>query len=201
MSWAEIKKAINSDFSTPLNTLITNFLNDSTYGLNAIKTQVVKNQNWYAKYGTSTTLASKTTETASISSSNKGIIITLLTVDIPESGMYQWSINGAIAGISDTAGSYTNKSGLNNAGASVYLQNTGSRYYDYGQSQGFKSNVDAELLSSTNYITSQNKSGYVYLQKGERVALRFGGNYSYSSGVYPWFKVASAYIKYVKQTI
>ena len=199
MSWAEIKKAVNSDFSTPLNTLITKSLNNSTYGLNAIKTQIVKNQNWYAKYGTSTTLASKTTETASISSSNNGIIITLLTVDIPESGMYQWSINGAIAGISNTAGSYTNKSGLTNANANVYLQRIGSRFKSYNDT--FRNSVDCELLSGTNYITSQNKSGYVYLQKGERVALRFGANYSYGSGNYPWYKVASAYLKYVKQTI
>ena len=176
-----------------------NYLANSTYGLNAIKTQVVKNQNWYAKYGTSTTLASKTTETAGISSNNTGIKITLLTVDIPESGMYQWSINGAIAGLSDTAGSYTNKSGLTNASAIVYLQKTGSRFNDYAN--GFKSDIDATLLSSTNYITSQNKSGYVYLQKGELVALRFGSAGNYNSGNYPWYKVASAYLKYVKQTI
>lgn len=199
MSWAEIKKAVNSDISTPLNTLITNFLNNSTYGLNAIKTQVVKNQNWYAKYGNTTTLASKTTETKGISSNHRGIIITLLTVDIPESGMYQWSINGAIAGISDTAGSYTNKSDLKNAGATIYLQKTGSRFY--GDSNIFNTDSDVELISPTNYITSQNKSGYVYLQKGERVALRFGNNGNNTSGTYPWFKVASAYLKYVKQTI
>ena len=178
---------------------VINYLANSTYGLNAIKTQVVKNQNWYAKYGTSTTLASKTTETAGISSNNTGIKITLLTVDIPESGIYQWSINGAIAGLSDTAGSYTNKSGLTNASAIVYLQKTGSRFNDYAQD--FKSNIDATLLSSTNYITSQNKSGYVYLEKGERVDLRFGTAGNYNSGNYPWYKVASAYLKYVKQTI
>lgn len=199
MSWAEIKKAINSDFSTPLNTLITNFLNDSTYGLNAIKTQVVKNQNWYAKYGTTTTLASKTTETKGISSNNTSIKITLLTVDIPESGMYQWSINGAIAGCSDTAGSYTNKSDLKSVDAIVYLQRIGSRFRSY--SDTFHNSVDCDLLSSFNCITSQNKSGYVYLQKGERVALRFGSDGTWTSGNYPWFKVASAYLKYVKQTI
>lgn len=199
MSWAEIKKAINSDFSTPLNTLITNFLNNSTYGLKEIKNQVVKNQNWYAKYGTTTTLGSKTTTTTGTSNekADRTKYVTLLTVDIPEDGVYQWSVNTINTGASTTA---SGTSSDYSSGLSVEVEMASTAAMGLVDADNSTNAYKVKSFTITPGKT-QSGSGYIYLNKGMRVYLRLEYNSTSIGAYYQWVTAASAYIKYVKQTV
>lgn len=84
--WGELKKVVNSDFSKPLNELLTN----STNGLGALKTLIDKYRPWYAIAGTSVTLYSNTTATsitATTTDTDKSVL--LGTVVIPRTGHYR----------------------------------------------------------------------------------------------------------------
>lgn len=85
MSWAEIKKAINSDFSTPLNALLTN----STYGLSALKS-ILDKLTWYATSGSNITLYSKNTATSVVFCDNATTLGTSIGSFIaPRNGVYR----------------------------------------------------------------------------------------------------------------
>lgn len=176
MSWAEIKKAINSDFSTPLNTLITNFLNDSTYGLNAIKTQVVKNQNWYAIVGTSSTLYSLSSE---VSSSNRDF--TIATITIPSEGHYRLDFSGTIK---------NNSNNSLNTELDVYLND-----YNNKTLKAYETMYTANAPGATaTYSLSNNVTPY--FRKGDRIIIV--GHSSHSSTT---ATMKTLTLKYVKKLV
>lgn len=180
-----------------------NYLANSTYGLNAIKTQVVKNQNWYAKVGTSTTLASRTTETSATSTAiEDDKSITILTFDVPEDGVYYFELNGLDVGSSNTSGGTTHDLQYYNY-LYIRLKNVPMIYYaDVSNTITGTQNRTIEIYSSSNHNTpgtGVTKKVYVHLPKGMRFVLEV---YTYNNaGGYKWIKCSSAYVKYIKQTI
>ena len=176
---------------------VIGYLLNGTYGLSALKTLIDSiPKNWYAKYGTTTVIASKTTESKNESQTQSSI--DLLTLDVPEDGMYQFSINGITAGCASTSGAYDNSANASGGYRTILLKRIGYRFDEDGEK--YVNNQEADLIASTNYATATNKSGYVYLNKGERVTLRIkSGSYNAQDGFYYWIKVASVYFKCIKQ--
>lgn len=166
-----------------------------------IKTEMNNVKNWYAKVGTGITLASKTTATSQIqTSANTNATITLLTVDIPESGTYKWEINNIFGGNSK-------KQGDINTGDSISIQlcRYGARYGvdNYSNMKAYVStNVSVASGSCSSGILSS-KSGYFHAHKGERILLKVSAHHggSTSTTKYAHVSADSAYIKYTKQFV
>ena len=175
-------------------------LGNATNGLAAIKLAVTAAGPWFAKYGTNITLGSKTTAsvgTANVASGNGTKYLNLITADIPEDGMYQWSVNNIDSGYSKTANGTTNDYPDISTYPCVELSLSGSigpiDKNDYGNT---KSQVKRFTIVTG---TPQSANGYIYLRKGMRVVLRIEYNTNSWGDRYNWVSVASAYIKYTKQ--
>lgn len=175
-------------------------LGNATNGLAAIKSAVTAAGPWFAKYGTNITLGSKTTVsvgTANVASGNGTKYLNLITADIPEDGMYQWSVNNIDSGYSKTANGTTNDYPDIPTYPCVELSLSGSiGPIDKNDSGNTKSQMKRFTIVTG---TPQSANGYIYLRKGMRVVLRIEYNTNSWGDRYNWVSVASAYIKYTKQ--
>ncbi len=159
-----------------------NYLANSTYGLNAIKNQVVKNQNWYAKYGTTTQVASFSDVTSST-----GAEVTTGNFVAPETGVYRLDIS-----MSRTYS--TSGSGLK--GCDLKIQCTVPT-----QISRSSVTVASQILYQNGYdATTYNgtKTSSVYLEKGCQYNFK-SSSINSSDGVVT--KINSLTVKYVKTTI
>ena len=161
---------------------VINYLANSTYGLNAIKTQVVKNQNWYAKAGTTTQAASFADVTSSI-----GAEVTTGNFIAPETGIYRLDIS-----MSRTYS--TSGSGLK--GCDLNIQCNIATHISHSNVVVVKEILYQNGYEATTYTGT--KTSYVYLEKGCQYNFK-SSSINSSDGVVT--KINSLTVKYVKTTI
>lgn len=161
---------------------VINYLANSTYGLNAIKTQVVKNQNWYAKAGTTTQAASFSDVTSSI-----GAEVTTGNFIAPETGIYRLDIS-----MSRTYS--TSGSGLK--GCDLNIQCNIATHISHSNVVVVKEILYQNGYEATTYTGT--KTSYVYLEKGCQYNFK-SSSINSSDGVVT--KINSLTVKYVKVTI
>lgn len=161
---------------------VINYLANSTYGLNAIKNQVVKNQNWYAKAGTTHQVASFSDVTSST-----GAEVTTGNFIAPETGIYRLDIS-----MSRTYS--TSGSGLK--GCDLNIQCNILTHISHSNVV-----VAREILYQNGYEATTytgTKTSFVYLEKGCQYNFKSSSINSSDDVV---TKINSLTVKYVKVTI
>lgn len=172
--WAEIKKAINSDITKPLNVWLSD-----------IQSLVNKNRPWYATYSeTGTTLKSLTSPVSVTSNSDK----VLMNFYAPVDGVYVASFTAQYT--SNTTDSYTRRFTLLIKDYSTLKleQEPNTSYANYKQSDTFQSDANKTITISAS----------AFLQGGRRYALYAnynGGELSSGKGT---VTVNNAKITYAK---
>lgn len=196
MSWAEIKKALNSDLSTPLDVLLRNILSpmetninklgNATYGMEAIKVAVDSAKPWYAGYGTDVTLASISSAITVDNNTDPGT--TLFSFVAPADGTYRIDLNYSIT---------NNGTSSTNITTSLVVREDADMLLDGDTTLDMK--ADKSLSATMGVVnagttTTKSLQFSLYLYEGRRyiVSLKAGSTTSVH-------KMNSASVKYKKQ--
>ena len=161
---------------------VINYLANSTYGLNAIKNQVVKNQNWYAKAGTTHQVASFSDVTSS-----RGAEVATGNFIAPETGIYRLDIS-----MSRTYS--TSGSGLK--GCDLNIQCNILTHISHSNVVAAREILYQNGYEATTYTGT--KTSFVYLEKGCQYNFKSSSINSSDDVV---TKINSLTVKYVKVTI
>ena len=174
MSWTESKWIVDK---------IKEVLSDATNGLKAIKDQTVKNQNWYARFGTATQVASFSDVTSST-----GAEVTTGYFVAPETGVYRLDIS--MSRTYSTSGSGLKGCNLN-LQCNVPTQTSRSSSVTVAKEILYQNGYDATTYTGT-------KTSSVYLEKGCQYIFK-SSSINSSDGVVT--KINSLTVKYNKATI
>lgn len=144
--------------------------------LNAIITKLsgsLTTSGWYAKYGKTDTIATKTNWVKTSSATNAAFNTAVITLDAPESGTYYWELNDCSTGASLTADT-TDNNLTGTKSIYIYVGYDGIQMGWGDNSWKAQSSPSAQVASKsvTNGTGKASFSGYIFAHKGQRIAIR-----------------------------